>query len=223
MRPPKSHKAIIEKLAFSAPQTIYRLSKETGHSTSTIHAALKKLSTQRLIKKHQKRYVLSFVGLMDYLISRFPDPHFGNEDMKKIIQTYSSIIDYPLLSLYQSFEKWLGDEFYETLHSAVYIANQRLVLRLPILVIEAPRRLKSGERVQRARPPTLEEVENVWKHALALSFFDFHTAKPEGKKEPPEDPAIQRFIKKTFETEVSKKKQEITKLESTLHRLIKPT
>lgn len=223
MRPPKSDKAIMEKLAFSGPRTIYRLNKETGYSTSTIHAAIKRLSSEKLVKKHKRGFILSFIGLMKYFLGRFEDQQFRRMEVKQIVQEYSSVDDYPLFSLYRSFEEWLGDEFYDNLLSAAYIVNRLFESRIHVVYVKAPKPIKRGEKVPVEVPtPSLEEEEIEWKHAFAIWFFNFILAKTGKEVKPLRDQRIRAFIKGTFEKEISVKKQDIARLESTLLALIKP-
>jgi predicted transcriptional regulator len=222
MRPPKSEKAITEKLAYQGPQSIYRLNKETGYSTSTIHAALKRLSSRRLVKKHEKGFTLSFMGLMKYFLSRFQDESFTNTEIKKVLEIYSSIDSYPLFTLHREFEGWLGPQYYVNLLSSAYIVSQLVETKVQVVQVKVKKAMKRGERVS-FRVPTspLEEVEKMWKHKYAIYFFQLTLANPRSKVEPPEDQRIRGFIKETFEEEISTTKQDVKRLESALLKLTK--
>jgi len=223
MRPPKSDKAIMEKLAFSGPRTIYRLNKETGYSTSTIHAAIKRLSSEKFVKKHKKGFILSFIGLIKYFLSCFEDEQFRSMEVKEIVQRYSLVDDYPFFSLYRSFEGWLGDDFYANFLSVAYIVNQLFESKIHVVYVKAPKPIKRGEKVPiKISALSLEEEEIQWKHKFAICFFNFTLAKPGKEVEAPRDQTIHAFIKETFEKEISMKKQDIARLESTLLALIKP-
>ena len=223
MRPPKSEKTITERLAFEGPRSIYRLNKETGYSTSTIHAALKRLSSRKLVKKHRKGFTLSFMGLIKYFLSRFQDESFTNTEIKKVIQTYSSIDDYPIFTLHREFEDWLGPQYYVNLLSTAYIVSQLVETKVQVVQVKAEKAMKRGERVYfRAPTPLLEEVEKMWKHKYAIYFFQLTLANPRSKVEPPEDQEILGFIKETFEEEISTRKRDVTRLESTLLALAEP-
>jgi len=222
MRPPKSHKAIIEKLAFTPPLTIYRLSKETGHSTSTIHQAIKTLTSNRLVKKHKDGFALSFIGLVKYLASRFPDPKFDHNQISQIIKEYASIDDCPLLTSHQAFQKWIGNEYYDNITAASYIVNHIFETKIHITYIKAPKPIKRGEKIPISiQTPSLEQEEKEWKHALALALFNLTLAKPTKPKKP-QDQNIQKYLKKTFNEEISEKKKEIQKLKTTLQKLTNP-
>jgi len=222
MRPAKSDKAIMEKLAFSGPRTIYRLNKETGYSTSTIHAAIKRLSSEKLVKKHKKGFVLSFMGIIKYFLSRFEDEQFNSVEVKEVVQRYSLVDDYPLFLLYRSFEGWLGDEFYADFLSVVYIVNRLFESKIRVVYVKAPKPIKRGEKVPIKIPAlSLEEEEMQWKHKFAICFFNLIFAKPGKEVESPRDQTIHAFIEETFEKEISMKKQDIAGLESTLLALIK--
>lgn len=222
MRPAKSDKVIMEKLAFFGPRTIYRLNKETGYSTSTIHAAIKRLSSKKLVKKHKKGFILSFIGVIKYFLSRFEDHQFNNVEVKKVVQNYSLVDDYLLFLLYPSFEEWLGNDFYADFLSVAYIVNHLFESKIHVVYVKAPKPIKRGEKVPIKIPASsLEEEEVQWKHKFAICFFNVIRAKPRKKVEAPMDQTIHDFIKETFEKEISIKKQDITKLESTLLALIK--
>lgn len=62
-----SYKTTIEKLAFEAPITIYRLNKETGYSTSTIHASIHKMIDNDLVERTKNGYRLTATGLIKVL------------------------------------------------------------------------------------------------------------------------------------------------------------
>jgi len=223
MRPPRSEKTITERLAFEGPQSIYRLNKETGYSTSTIHAALKRLSSRREVKKDKKGFTLSFMGLVKYFLSRFQDESFTNTEVKKVIETYSSIDDYPIFTLHREFEDWLGPQYYVNLLSAAYIVSQLVETKVQVVQVKAEKAIKRGERVYfRAPTPPLEEVEKMWKHKYAIYFFQLTLANPRSKVEPPEDQEILGFIKETFDEEISTRKRDITRLESMLLALAEP-
>jgi len=222
MRPPKSHKAIIERLAFTPPLTIYRLNKETGYSTSTLHAAIKTLASNRLVKRHKDGFALSFIGLVKYLASRFPDPNFDHNQIIQMIKEYAPINDCPLLKLHQAFQKWIGNEYYDHLASASYLVNHLFETKIHITYIKAPKPIKRGEKIPIYIPkPSLEQEEEEWKHALALTFFNLTLTKPQAELKQPKDRKIQTFLKRTFKQEISKKKQEIQKLKTTLQNLTK--
>jgi predicted transcriptional regulator len=223
MRPPKSHKKIIEKLAFNPPLTIYRLSKETGYSTSTLHAAIKNLVSNRLVKKHKHGFALSFIGLVKYLASRFEDPSFDHNQISKIIKEYATINDCPLLTLHQAFQQWIGNEYYDHIASASYIINHLFETKIHITYIKAPKPIKRGEKIPIHIPtPSLEQEEKEWKHALALTFFNLTTTKPQTKLKQPQDQNIQNYLKKTLNQEITQKKKDIQKLKTTLQNLTQP-
>ena len=223
MRPPKSHKKIIEKLAFNPPLTIYRLSKETGYSTSTLHAAIKNLVSNRLVKKHKHGFALSFIGLVKYLASRFEDPSFDHNQISKIIKEYATINDCPLLTLHQAFQQWIGNEYYDHIASASYIINHLFETKIHITYIKAPKPIKRGEKIPIHIPtPSLEQEEKEWKHALALTYFNLTTTKPQTKLKQPQDQNIQNYLKKTLNQEISQKKKDIQKLKTTLQNLTQP-
>ena len=223
MRPPKSEKTIIERLASEGPQSIYRLNKETGYSTSTIHAALKRLSSRRQVKKEKKGFTLSFMGLIQYFLSRFQDESFTNTEIKQAIETYSSIDSYPLFTLHREFERWLGPQYYVNLLSTAYIVSHLVETKVQVVQVKAKKAIKRGEKVSfRAPTPPLEEVEKMWKHKYAIYFFQLTLANPKSKVEPPEDQKILGFIKETFEEEISTRKQDVKRLKSALLKLTKP-
>jgi len=224
MRPPKSHKAIIEKLAFAPSLTIYRLSKETGYSTSTLHQAIKTLISNRIVKKHKNGFALSFIGLVKYLASRFPDPEFDHNQISQIIREYASIDDCPLLTSHQAFQKWIGNEYYEDITSTSYIVNHLYETQIQIVQVKAPKPIKRGEKIPIPIPtPSLEQLEKEWKHTLALTFFNLITTKPQPKlKQLPQDQNIQNYLKKTLKEEISKKQKEIQNLKTTFKNLTKP-
>ena len=223
MRPPKSHDLIMEKLAFNPSLTIYRLNKETGYSTSTLHQAIKNLTANRLVKKHKHGFTLSFIGLVKYLASRFEDPKFGHSEISQIIKEYASIDDCPLLTLHQAFQQWIGNEYYDHITSASYIVNHLFETKIHITYIKAPKPIKRGEKIPIHIPtPTLEQEEKEWKHALALTFFNLTTTKPQTKLKQPQDQNIQNYLKKTLNQEISQKKKDIQKLKTTLQNLTQP-
>ena len=216
MKPPKSHNTIIEKLAFNPPLTIYRLNKITGYSTSTLHAAIKKLVSNRLVKKHKKGFTLSFIGLTKYLATHFADTQFEVKQTKQIINKYAILDNYPLLALHHHFEQWLGNQYYEHLISASYIVNHIFESKIHIVYIKAPKPIKRGEKIPIHLPkPSLEQEEKKWKDAFALTFFNITQPKPKQ----PKNQKIQTFLKQTFKQEIKKKKQEIRKLKKTLQQL----
>jgi DNA-binding transcriptional regulator GbsR (MarR family) len=220
MKPPKSHKTIIEKLAFNPPLTIYRLNKITGHSTSTLHAAVKKLVSNRLVKKHKKGFTLSFIGLTKYLATHFADPQFEVKQTKQIIKKYATLDNYPLLTLHSHFEQWLGNQYYEHLISTSYLVNHIFESKIHLVYIKAPKPIKRGEKIPiRLLKPSLEQEEQQWKHKFAITFFNLNQPKPKTKPKPPKNQKIQTFLKQTFKQEIKKKKQEIQKLKKTLQQL----
>lgn len=220
MKPPKSHKTIIEKLAFNPPLTIYRLNKITGHSTSTLHAAIKKLILNRLVKKHKKGFTLSFIGLTKYLATHFTDTQFEVKQTKQIIKKYATLDNYPLLALHHHFEQWLGNEYYEFLISTSYIVNHLFESKIHIVYIKAPKPIKRGEKIPiRLLKPSLEQEEKEWKQKFAITFFNLTQPKPKTKIKQPKNQKIQTFLKQTFKQEIKKKKQEIRKLKAILQKL----
>jgi len=62
-----SYEVIIGKLTFGAPVSIYRLNKETGYSTSTIHASIHKMMDSNLVEKAKNGYRLTVTGLIEIL------------------------------------------------------------------------------------------------------------------------------------------------------------
>jgi len=224
MRPPKSHKTIMEKLAYTSPLTIYKLNKETGYSTSTLHAAIKTLTSSRLVKKYKDGFALTFIGLVKYFASRFADPKFEPNEIKQIVNKYASLNDYPLLSLYHSMEEWLGNEYYDHIASTSFIVNHLFESKIHITYIKAPKPIKRGETIPIYIPtPSLEEEEKEWEHAFALTFFNLILTKPQAKLEKPKDQKIQNFLKQTFKNEITKKKQDTKKLKTTLQKLTTST
>jgi hypothetical protein len=208
----------MEKLAFNPPLTIYRLNKETGYSTSTLHQAIKNLTANRLVKKHKNGFALSFIGIVKYLASRFEDPSFDHNQTSKIIKEYASIDDCPLLTLHQTFQQWIGNEYYDHITSASYIVNHHFETKIHITIIKAPKPIKRGEKIPiRIPTPTLEQEEKEWKHALALTFLNLTTTKPQ-----PQNQNIQNYLKKTLNQEITQKKKETQKLKTTLQNLTQP-
>jgi len=223
MRSPKSYRAIMEKLAYKPSLTIYRLSKETGHSTSTVHHAIKTLISNRLVKRHKDGFALSFIGLVKYLASRFADTKFDYNEISQIIKEYASIDDCPLLTLHDAFQKWIGNEYYDQIISTSQLVNHLFQTRIHIAYIKAPRLIKRGEKIRiRIPEPALEREEKEWKHALALTFFKVIAIDPKIKHKQPQDQNIQNYFKKTFSEEISKMKREIRNLRTTLKTLTHP-
>jgi hypothetical protein len=205
---------------FTPSLTIYRLSKETGYSTSTLHQAIKNLVSNRIVKKYKNGFALSFIGVVKYLASRFEDPSFDHNQISQIIKEYASIDDCPLLTLHDAFQQWIGNEYYDNITSASYIVNHFFETKIHITVIKAPKPIKRGEKIPIQFPtPTLEQEEKEWKHALALTLLNLTTTKPPTKPNKPQNPNIQKYLKKTLNQEITTKKREIQKLKTTLQNL----
>jgi hypothetical protein len=223
MRTPKSHKTVMEKLALNPPLSIYRLNKETGHSTSTLHAAIKTLTSNRLVKKHNGGLTLSFKGLVNYLASRFEDPKFQTVEIKQVLAKYAEIDDYPPIMLHKSFQEWLGNSFYDYMASTSHIVKSLFQSEIRITYVKAPKPTKRGEKISvRIPTPSLEEEEKEWKHAFTLTLLKLTLTNPQTKLKKPKDQKIEAFIEETYNQEIQKKEEEIQNLKAGLQKLTSP-
>lgn len=222
MRTPKSDAIILENLAFEAPLTIYALNKTTGFSTSTIHAAIKKMINKNLVKRGDKGYLATFIGLTSYFLKRFNDETFGQKEMKQIVQRYSSLINHPLFTEHEFLECWLGKDYYDTMLSSALVTKRMLESRFQVVWARATGPIKRGEKVVLldVKIPIPKEVEEEWLNVFTLWFFTSIVKKSEKLNTPPNNEKIRSLIQKAYEKEISTRKQSLVKLENDMRTLL---
>lgn len=214
MKNGNSYETMIKKLAFEAPITIYRLNKETGYSTSTIHASIQRLTREKFVKRSKGGYVFSFIGLIRYFMQRFGDRDFGREYVKKIVQKYAPIMDYALFTEHEWIEENIGGDYYDMLLSSAFATYQDLTSRIHVVLAKAVTPVKRGEKVvvTGIELPSLEELEKEWMRTYTIWFFDLLTREPHREIKPLANPKLRSLVKETYEKEISLREESISRL-----------